>query len=221
MFPSADLLHRVGEWGADLLITHEPLFYDHYDRKSPSDPIVQLKAELLLKYEFAVFRYHDYAHRWKYDMIAQGVLDQLGLSGKWVLANRPQKSLYVLDNPITPRQLAKQFAEKEGLKRIRVIGAADAECRRLSLSFGDPGVVLAELERPEVDIVLTGEIREWKEGEYARDAAFFGKKKAIIVLGHAGSERAGMRKLAEILKKEYPGFETKYFECGEVFDTQE
>ena len=43
-------------------------------------------------------------------------------------------------------------------------------------------------------------------------------------MGHIGSERDGMRLLAEKLKKAYPVFETKYIECGEVYtytDTEE
>ena len=80
------------------------------------------------------------------------------------------------------------------------------------------------LQRDDVEIVLTGEACEWMLGEYARDAHALGFNKTLIVMGHIGSERDGMRLLAEKLKKAYPVFETKYIECGEVYtytDTKE
>ena len=54
-------------------------------------------------------------------------------------------------------------------------------------------------------------------GEYARDAGALGFNKSIIVMGHIGSERDGMKLLAERLSKKHNSFETKYFECGEVY----
>ena len=68
-----------------------------------------------------------------------------------------------------------------------------------------------------VQMVLTGEACEWKLAEYARDADALGKNKTLIVMGHIGSERDGMRLLAKRLSENYSEFETQYFECGEVY----
>ena len=54
-------------------------------------------------------------------------------------------------------------------------------------------------------------------GEYARDAAQLGHKKALLILGHIGSERDGMRYLADELKKAHSEIPCAYFECGEVY----
>ena len=66
-------------------------------------------------------------------------------------------------------------------------------------------------------MVLTGETCEWQLGEYARDAAALGMNKSLIVMGHIGSERAGMYHLAKTMEKDYPDLEIKYFECDEVY----
>ena len=53
--------------------------------------------------------------------------------------------------------------------------------------------------------------------EHARDAAQMGYHKAILVLGHIGSERDGMKYAAQILKQRQPQLDVRYFECGEVY----
>lgn len=58
---------------------------------------------------------------------------------------------------------------------------------------------------------------EWSHCEYVRDAAQLGYKKAILILGHIGSERDGMVYTADILKKMHPELEVKYFESEEVY----
>ena len=73
-----------------------------------------------------------------------------------------------------------------------------------------------ELSGP-AEIVLTGEACEWQLGEYARDASELGMKKALLILGHCGSEREGMRCVAERMKQALPQIETRYFESEEVY----
>ena len=67
------------------------------------------------------------------------------------------------------------------------------------------------------DSARSAGVGEWSLGEYARDAAQLGYKKALLILGHEGSERAGMVYTADILREMYPDLEVQYFECGEVY----
>ena len=76
---------------------------------------------------------------------------------------------------------------------------------------------MEELKNEESQIVLVGEAKEWCCAEYARDAAQLGYKKALIYMGHVGSERDGMRYTADLLTQMYPEISVKYFECGEVY----
>jgi len=55
------------------------------------------------------------------------------------------------------------------------------------------------LQQPDVQAVIVGESREWETVEYVRDAASMGMEKALIVMGHADSEEAGMAYCAEWL----------------------
>ena len=44
-----EVIRAAGDWGADLLITHEPTYYEHRDHLGaiPDDPVMQAKKRLL------------------------------------------------------------------------------------------------------------------------------------------------------------------------------
>jgi hypothetical protein len=83
--------------------------------------------------------------------------------------------------------------------------------------FGAPGGVFEELKSESSQVILVGETSEWCLGEYARDAAQMGYAKALLILGHEGSERAGMIYTADLLREMYPNLEVRYLNCGEVY----
>jgi len=83
--------------------------------------------------------------------------------------------------------------------------------------FGATSKAIAELKNEACEILLTGEACEWSLGEYARDASQLGYKKALIIMGHVGSERDGMRYVADVLRERHPELEIRYLECGEVY----
>ena len=101
-------------------------------------------------------------------------------------------------------------------KDVRISGAADEPCTHLVLAWGSSSGLLAELAG-DGEIVLTGEACEWREAEYARDASALGFKKALLVLGHCGSERDGMKYIAKLIQEKFPALEVRYFQSEEVY----
>ncbi|AHA58143.1 hypothetical protein M493_09737 [Geobacillus genomosp. 3] len=59
-------------------------------------------------------------------------------------------------------------------------------------------------EQEHLDAIIYGEGPEWETPGYVRDAVHQGRRKALIVLGHAESEEPGMRYLAEWLGLQFP-----------------
>jgi putative NIF3 family GTP cyclohydrolase 1 type 2 len=213
MTASVDLIREAHRWGADLLIVHEPTFYNHFDEHLEDDPVTTAKEALLKESGMTVWRFHDHPHHKAKDMIGDGMVRSLGLKGTWInvawAVNR-----FLLDTPMTAREIAEK-CRGLGAGHIRAAGALDFPCKMISLCLGTPGGVFEELRNPDVDIVLTGEISEWVLGEYARDAGQLGLRKALLVLGHIPSEKEGMRLLADEIFCQFPDLEVKYFECGE------
>ena len=216
MFATPDVVRQAKEWGAQLLIVHEPTYYNHMDEHS-DEKIECAKRNLIEDSGLTVYRFHDHPHRTTPDLIAAGQLEAFGLKGTVEYTDVFDLVRVHLDEPMTPVELAKLIEERCGIKHLRICGARDAKCSVVSGMFGTPGRVFEELKNDKCEILLTGEACEWSLGEYARDAAQLGYKKALIIMGHIGSERDGMKYTAKLLKKLHPKLDVKYFECGEVY----
>lgn len=216
MFATVDIIRKVTAWGADLLIVHEPTYYNHWDNPIES-AVAKKKRALLEESGLAVFRYHDHPHFAAEDMICKGGLAAMGLTGKVEKTERFGTYLFTPDAPVTARELAERMQKKQGLHFVRVAGELDYPTTKIGVSFGTPGNTDENIEDDRFDILMTGEVCEWGSAERARDAAALGLHKSLIVMGHIGSERDGMKYVAALLREKCPNIETAYFECGEAF----
>ena len=216
MFATVDVVRQAKDWGAQLLIVHEPTYYNHWDDHHDC-PFELAKRRLIEESGLTIYRFHDHPHCTVPDIITTGEIQYLGLNCTLEHTDIFDLTRLHLATPMTPRQLAKHIENTLGIAHVRIAGAADVPCTVLSLMVGTPGGLEEELQRPETEIILTGEICEWSLGERARDAAQLGYRKAILVLGHIGSERDGMKYTADILKERQPQLDVRYFEGGEVY----
>ena len=218
MFATPEVIRQAAEWGAQLLITHEPTYHTVPEDMPSSDIVDAQKRNLLEQTGMVLFRFHAHPHYTSPDIIAAGELEKLGLQGTLEYTDLFDCVRIHLNPPMTPVEVAQTIERKLGIKHVRICGARDIPCQVVSGMFGAPGnIVLEELQRPESQIVLVGETCEWLIGEYARDAAQLGLQKALLIMGHVGSERDGMEYTARLLKKRHPQLDVKYFECGEVY----
>ncbi|MBQ7789600.1 MAG: Nif3-like dinuclear metal center hexameric protein [Clostridia bacterium] len=216
MFATVDVVRQAKEWGADMLIVHEPTYYDHWDIVE-ENKVTVAKKKLIDESGIVVFRYHDHMHSRDIDQITQGELHYLRLDGTVSKTPYDASYMFTANEPITALELANRMENKLGIKHVRIAGERNKKSTKIAACFGTPAGVYELLTSDDVEIVLTGEACEWKLCEYARDASLLGINKSIIVMGHIPSERDGMRLLAERMKKEYKSFETRYIECGEAY----
>ena len=216
MFASIDTIRAAAAWGADFLIVHEPTYYNHRDDPF-DDPVADRKKQLLEETGLTVYRYHDHPHAKETDMIAEGFFAALGLRGKAEKTPYFGSYRFTCETPVTALSLAEQAEKALGIAHIRICGTRDAACTKLVSCLGTPGGVFDLLRSPDTEIVITGEACEWMLGEYARDAAALGNSKTLLILGHFGSELAGMKLLAQRLERDYPTLAVRYFDNGEVY----
>lgn len=215
MFATPEVVRAARAWGAELLIVHEPTYYTHMDVDKTGDPVYDLKKKFIEDSGVAIYRFHDHPHYRHLDLISEGECHYSGLKGQWERGKSFGINRLTLDEPMTAKSIAATLEKNLNIRHIRICGAPDMLCRRLALAFGTPGDV--ERNLLENDIMLTGEINEWAFGEYVRDMCQLGMNRAVLVLGHIGSERDGMRLLAERIPLQFNGIESKYFECGEAY----
>lgn len=216
MIGTADVIRSAHDWGADMLIVHEPIYYDHMDKAS-DDPVTRAKQALVAESDMVIYRYHDHMHGKEVDEVPEGELHYLGLGGTLEKSPYNASSVFTLNEPVTTREIMRRIESYLSVKHARVVGEIDKEVTKIAACFGTPSGVFNLLKSDDIQLVITGEACEWQLGEYARDAATLGFNKSLIVMGHIASERDGMRLLTERLKMKYPGLEIAYFECGEVY----
>lgn len=216
MFATVNVVRAARDWGAQLLIVHEPTYYNHWDAHT-DDPFEIEKRRFIEESGLTIYRFHDHPHCTEPDIITAGEIQYLGLNCAVEETDGLGLTRLRLATPMTPRQLAKHIESTLGIAHVRIAGAADVPCSSVSMMVGTPGGLEDELAREGTEIILTGEICEWSLGERVRDAAQLGHCKAILVLGHIGSERDGMKYTVQILSERHPQLEVRYFECGEVY----
>lgn len=209
-----DVIRAAGEWGAQLLVTHEPTFGSHLDDERDTE-LSRAKMKLLDEAGLTVYRWHDSTHFRAGDKIGESFIARLGWKGVF---NGDMD--FVLDEPKTPLQIAKEISEKLHLKHPRIVGRRDGEVTRLNLSLGARGSdPYTALRTDDHEVAIAGEVCEWYDGEPIRDLAQLGAQKTLIILGHAGSERDGMEDLATFINNNYAdkAITAKYFDCGELY----
>jgi putative NIF3 family GTP cyclohydrolase 1 type 2 len=195
MMATFEVLQRAAASGANLIITHEPTFYNHLDdfKEIPqreNDLVLAEKLAFIEEHHLVVWRFHDHWHRRTPDGIEAGMTHALG----WE-AFQDKQNQYLFTIPETTLdKLAGVLKARLELHTMRVVGDPHMKVTRVALSPGSAGMQreIGAMERPDVQLLVTGESREWETVEYAADAVSEKKNKALIILGHIPSEQAGM-----------------------------
>lgn len=206
------VIKKAVKWGAELIITHEPTFYDVLNK----DDIINIKKRKLLEeHGIALFRFHDHPHFTSSDKIVEGILQKLGWAGNFDGIKK-----YELKNEKCLKEILTELKTKLNLQNIRYIGNLSQRIDNISMCVGAWGdeLVLSELKKDDIDTVICGEVGEWLTCEYVRDLVQVGENKSIILLGHMGSEKSAMEFVAGYLSDKFPKLNIKYFDCDEVYD---
>ena len=212
-----DVLKRAKAKGLNFVITHEPTFYNHLDKTEQfgDDPIVAAKQKFIKDNNMIVWRFHDHWHRTSPDGIYKGVTAKLG----WDPYSRDGSQYFYDLPPMSLKKLGKALRKKFDQSTIRIVGDIDMEVSKIGLVLGAAGSMrqIQSLQRDDVEVVIAGEVPEWETVEYIRDATTLGKKKALILLGHANSEEAGMDYCADWLKTFISEVPVEFVAAGDPF----
>ena len=208
MMATLDVLQRAAAKGQNLVITHEPTFYNHLDKPEgmgPNDAVWTAKRTFIEKHGLVVWRFHDHWHLRKPDGILVGVVRTLG----WEKYQNPANQYLFTMPETTLEKLATEVANRLDTPVLRVVGNPQMKATKVALSPGSAGFEreTRALASDNVEVLLVGETREWETVEYAADAVSAGMPKALIVIGHVPSEQPGMEECARWLKtfvKEVP-----------------
>jgi putative NIF3 family GTP cyclohydrolase 1 type 2 len=203
MMATLDVLQRAAAAGQNLVITHEPTFFNHQDKpddleQKDNDPVLAAKRAFIKEHGLVIWRFHDHWHRMKQDGIEAGMAHALGWEKFQDSSNQ-----YLFTIPETDLEhLATDVKSRLKIRIMRVVGDPKLKVKKVALVPGASGFAkeTRALEINDVQVLITGEPREWETVEYVADAVTEGKPKALIILGHIPSEQAGMEECVRWLK---------------------
>lgn len=219
-FASVEVIQHAKELGANLIISHEALFWNHGDHtdwlEEEQNKVYLRKKALLLEAGITVWRDHDYIHSglpngkggW-YDGIFKGFLYETGLLENYVpkigscvqYSGKPLELRF--ENGITVRDLAKKIIDGAGLNGIRTIGSPDTVVHKVAIpmhqiGFADKQTISA-INKNDIDCLITMELIDYTTNEYMRDGMMLGDTKAILAVGHFNVEEPGMKYMLQWL----------------------
>ncbi len=218
MMATLAVLQRAVREGRNLVVTHEPTFYSHQDTTEPlaADPTYKAKQQFIARHDLVVFHFHDHWHRMQPDGIATGMARALGWTAHAESISPPRFTLPAT----TLGDLVADMTKKLGVRSMRVVGDPGLPVRRVAASWGYASLMPRLIEvasRPDVDVVVVGETREWELVEYVQDQIAAGLPKALIVINHVVSEQAGMEYCAEWLRPIVPEVPVSFIGADEPF----
>ena len=214
-----DVLREAVRRGDNLIISHEPTFYNHRDDTTAfiNDPVYKEKHAYIEQHHLVVYRLHDEIHADRAgDHILAGTYKALGWEN-YPHPSGPFGQYFVTIPQTTLGQLASALELKLHIRTLRVEGDPNLALSHVALLPGSSGLsrqVLA-LNQPQVELLIAGEASEWETVEYVRDAVAQGRPKALILLGHEVSEEPGMEQCAQELRTLFPGMQVDHILAGQ------
>lgn len=229
-FASIPVIKKAKELGANLIIAHEALFWNHGDHQDwlTDNKAYIIKKQLLDETGVVVWRNHDYMHsgikvnnQWK-DAIFYGLADYLGWTD-YIIKNDSIPMDYEFDKPISAKELAKELIEKLHLNGTRIIGDPNTLIKKATIPMHILGSIDNSITKrvndENIDCLITMEITDFTTAEYIRDASYAGLNKCIIAIGHFNLEEFGMKYyekyLPTILGKD---IKITYIQSGDPFN---
>ena len=214
MFATMDVLKQAVNKNCNLIIVHEPLYYNHLDetKQLQNDQVFLEKQRYIRDHKLVIWRFHDYIHSMKPDGVELGMLSKLGWKNYTLNGTLDQFRL----PETTLKELVKNLKQTFPKYTFYVIGDPEMKLANVRLAAGAPGSMyhIGLLEKDDVDVILAGESPQWETYEYARDAVSQGRKKAVIFLGHVASEESGMSYCSEWLKGFIKDIPVYFVEAG-------
>ena len=196
-------LRRAIDLNCNVIITHEPTYYNHWDNDRDIFRFSQVKVKrrFVEDSELVIIRCHDL-----WDQICD-----IGIPDSWGKLLRLGRAIdgdvYVRiyeTGPTTASAIAQHVASctaPYGQPGVQLIGPGDKTVRRISIGTGAITPYLDCVEKYRIDLAICTDdgIDYWRDGGFAIDMDI-----PIVVVNHMVSEEIGIKSLADNLRQQFP-----------------
>jgi putative NIF3 family GTP cyclohydrolase 1 type 2 len=211
-FASLNTIHAAHEDGCDLLICHEPTFWQHeapenlWRNREPGTT----KQRFLDETGMVILRAHDTWDQWPEIGIRDSWAKWLGLENRvYASADHNYHAVYVIEKqPLhTFASHVAQRVRSLGEDSVRVMGEPSRPVRRVAVGVGCAGPDKDTVEAgADVLIVCYDGASYWAVRERLHEMGA-----AVIVVEHGTSEMPGMMNLCKHLSGQFPDVAFQYY----------
>ena len=214
--PYWETLKEAKRLGVNVIVTHEPTFYHHFDldAKDKTYPkLIAAKKKWILKNKMAIIRCHDVLDRIRTDFgIPYSWGEALGFSRKDIIQSPHYYNVYKV--AAAP---AKVWAQKiaNRLKKLNQSGVefyGEGDRMVKSIVVGT-GCYANPLKAPKLKwdlfVAIDDAIMTWCQAVYSRDTGA-----PMVVVNHGTSEDWALKKLADHLNEKFSEIKSVYFPQG-------
>lgn len=223
--PTAAVIQKAANMGYNLIIAHEPTFFDGWDETDwlQNDRVYHAKKKLLDETGVVVYRNHDRLHGESPDGIFSGLIQALGWEQYETIPQKDVLGFRFTLPETTVADVARHVAEVLHIRGIRILGDPGMKVTRVGIAAHFLGTEMDRIginfiNSFDCELLIPGEIIDWTIGEYIADANALGFKKAILNVGHFNLEEPGMEHMArwlpDVIGKEVP---VAFIQSGDSF----
>jgi putative NIF3 family GTP cyclohydrolase 1 type 2 len=211
-------IRRALELGCNMFVTHEPTYYDHWDKNQDvfKFDCARRKRELVEKSGIVILRCHDLWDQYPEEGVPDSWARTLGFSqpvdGKGWFRVFDVSGRTAID---VARQVAKKTAYL-GQDCVQLLGDENRKVTRAAIGCGaiTPFQQFVETYRADLAICTDDGFTYWQDGALALDMGI-----PVIIVNHPVAEDYSMKTLADHLKKKYPALAVHYIPEGCMYRT--
>lgn len=222
--PYWDTCKQAVKEGVNVLVTHEPTFYTHWDldeKREYSDleytrdqyrQLVESKKKWILDNGLVIIRHHDTLDALKDRGIPYSFGKFLGFPNSDIINSKTYYNVYrVKKQPasIVAAGIAKRMAEV-GQPGVAFYGDPDYPVTSVGVGTGaicDP-MRFADL-KPDLAIAIDDSVKTWTQTYFARDTG-----RPLVIVNHGATEEMGLRELRNIISEKFPSIDVIHFKQG-------
>ena len=201
---STSVLKRAAELGANLVISRQAFLGDSQDRPvGKPEPALADKLALIEARGLTVLRLQDPRTGPGGRALTEALPLAIGLKAPLASLN-PSLGLVYRTAPLAVGELVRRIKAATGSNAVRLIGDPALAVRGLALATetNRPNALNPLLARPDVNLLVAGEVHETETAAYVLDAIALGQPKALLLAGSIALEEPAARDLAAWLKSQ-------------------
>jgi putative NIF3 family GTP cyclohydrolase 1 type 2 len=199
---STAVLQRAVQLGANIVISRVAFLGDSQDRPvARPEPALAAKLAYIAEHKLVVLRLQDARTGPAGAAITTAYAEAIGLTRGLKPGNLADGLVYATQ-PTTILELARRTKAALPTQTVRLVGDPGMRVTGVAIATESnrPNALAPLISRPDVELLITGEVHETETTPYVMDAIMLGQRKAMLVVGSIAMEELAARRLAEWLR---------------------